>query len=257
MKDLIKVTTQTPIELALGIDENGMTTAKKLYEFLELNPSNYSKWAKRNITENEFAVEGEDFHSYHMTNEGRGNFAEDYKLTSDFAKKLSMTAKNEKGEEARNYFVAVENKLKQTAIEMNNLSPELRFLINVEMKQKEQQKQIDDVKSDLQGIRDTILLSPSTWRTDTSKMITRIAQKLGGNEYIQTVREESYKLLEERAHVALSIRLSNIRKTMAENGVCKSKRDKLNKVDVIERDPKVLECYLAIVKEMAIKYGVS
>ena len=30
----------TPIEIALGIDENGMTTAKRLYEFLELNSGN-------------------------------------------------------------------------------------------------------------------------------------------------------------------------------------------------------------------------
>ena len=32
----------TPIEIALGVDGNGMTTAKRLYEFLELNPSIYS-----------------------------------------------------------------------------------------------------------------------------------------------------------------------------------------------------------------------
>ncbi len=60
---------QTPIEIALGVDENGMTTAKRLYEFLELNPSNYSKWYKTNITENEFAIENEDyFYSYQSTN---------------------------------------------------------------------------------------------------------------------------------------------------------------------------------------------
>ncbi|RHU03298.1 MULTISPECIES: antA/AntB antirepressor family protein [Erysipelotrichaceae] len=122
MDNIIETTDKTPIEIALGVDENGMTTARKLYEFLELNSSNYSKWVKRNITENEFAVEGEDFHSYHMTSEGRGNFAEDYKLTSDFAKKLSMTAKNEKGEEARNYFVAVENKAKETALNTQQLA---------------------------------------------------------------------------------------------------------------------------------------
>ena len=33
----------TPIEIALGIDENGMTTAKRLYDYLELNPGNYAK----------------------------------------------------------------------------------------------------------------------------------------------------------------------------------------------------------------------
>ena len=35
MEGIINTTTQTPIEIALGIDEHGMTTARKLYEFLE------------------------------------------------------------------------------------------------------------------------------------------------------------------------------------------------------------------------------
>ena len=30
MNELISTTTQTPIEIALGIDENGMTTTKKI-----------------------------------------------------------------------------------------------------------------------------------------------------------------------------------------------------------------------------------
>lgn len=43
------------------------------------------------------------------TSEGRGNFAEDFILTATFAKKLSMTAKNQKGEQARNYFIKVKD----------------------------------------------------------------------------------------------------------------------------------------------------
>lgn len=35
MKELSNVVTQTPIEIALGIDENGMTTAKNCMSFLE------------------------------------------------------------------------------------------------------------------------------------------------------------------------------------------------------------------------------
>ena len=35
------ISTQTPIEIALKIDENGMTTASQLYSFLELDPSNF------------------------------------------------------------------------------------------------------------------------------------------------------------------------------------------------------------------------
>lgn len=59
-EELKQAKMQTPIEIALGVDENGMTTASKLYSFLELNPSNYSKWCKTNITENEFAEENGD-----------------------------------------------------------------------------------------------------------------------------------------------------------------------------------------------------
>ena len=97
---------QTPIEIALGVDENGMTTAKKLYEFLEMDKSHYSRWAKANIVDNEFATENEDyFYSPSMANESsRGNFADDYKLTAHFAKKLSMKGNGEKAEEAREYF---------------------------------------------------------------------------------------------------------------------------------------------------------
>lgn len=79
---------KTPIEIALGIDEEGMTTSRKLYAFLEMDSKNYSRWCKRNITENEFAEENVDyFHSSLMKSEqGRGNFAEDYKLSASFAK---------------------------------------------------------------------------------------------------------------------------------------------------------------------------
>lgn len=34
---------QTPIEIALGIDEEGMTTARKLYSFLELAQGQFSR----------------------------------------------------------------------------------------------------------------------------------------------------------------------------------------------------------------------
>lgn len=87
-----------------------MTTARKLYEFLELNPAVYARWAKTNITENRFAEEGVDyFYSTSMLSEHkRGNFAQDFKLTANFAKKLSMQGKTERAEQAREYFIRVE-----------------------------------------------------------------------------------------------------------------------------------------------------
>lgn len=57
--------------------------------------------------------------------------------------------------------------------------------------------------------------------------------------------------------VDLQTRFTNKRRRMADNGVCKSARDKLSFVDVIAEDKKLIEGYTAIVKEMAIKYGVA
>ena len=54
MNELETTKMQTPIEIALGIDENGMTTARALYEFLEMPTQNFARWAKTNIEDNEF-----------------------------------------------------------------------------------------------------------------------------------------------------------------------------------------------------------
>lgn len=54
---------------------------------------------------------------------------------------------------------------------------------------------------------------------------------------------------------SLAVFLNNKRRRMAEEGTRKSARDKLSYVDVIAEDRKLVEGYIAIVKEMAVKYG--
>lgn len=130
----LSLDSQTPIEIALQIDENGMTSLKNLYTFLEINPSHYSRWCKKNIIENPFATEGIDYipirHDGENHNGGRPSY--DYKLTSDFAKQLSMTVKNERGQQARQYFIACEQglkiatkKLQDTTLQQNQFTQEL------------------------------------------------------------------------------------------------------------------------------------
>ncbi len=114
MKELMKKTNQTPIEIMLKVDQEGKTTAKALYEFLELDTSHYSRWCKKNILENSFAEENVDFWAFALNGEWGGQATTDYKLTASFAKKLAMSCQNERGEQAREYFIKVEEKLKQT-----------------------------------------------------------------------------------------------------------------------------------------------
>lgn len=114
-----------------------------------------------------------------------------------------------------------------------------------------------ETKQEVQAMRDVIALNPNSWRTDTTKLINAIAQQLGGFDHIKDVREESYKLLDERLGADVQTRLTNKRRRMADEGVCKSRRDKLTILDVIADDKKLIEGYIAIVKEMAIKYGAA
>ena len=262
MNELMEQVNKTPIEIALGIDEEGMTTARKLYAFLDLAQGQFSRWAKSNIVDNEFATESEDYWGFDINVEG--NKTQDYKLTAHFAKKLSMKGNGEKAEEAREYFTHLEERVKQKAIDFSQLSPELQMFSRIfqsvaeqQLEQKRQAEKVEQLDKRVDSIKDVIALNPNSWRTDSAKIINKIALQMGGYEHIKAIREESYKLLEERMGVALSIRLSNKKKTQALNGVSKSKIDKLNQLDVIADDKKLIQGYVSVIKDMAIKYGVT
>ena len=95
MQELIKVT-----------EENGeqLVSARELYEFLELDKSNWSRWAKKNIEE--MFEENEEYQRFvTMTN---GNETTEYILKLDVAKEISMLARSEKGKLIRKYFVELE-----------------------------------------------------------------------------------------------------------------------------------------------------
>lgn len=215
----------TPIEVELGVDENGMTTAKKLYSFLELSPSNYSKWCKTNITENSFAEENIDYWAFVLNDEWGGQATTDYKLTAHFAKKLSVKGNSEKAEQAREYFATVEERVKQKAIDLTQLSPELQMFNRIfqsvaaqQLEQKRQAEKIAEVENRVQSIRDIVSLDTTSWRDDTGKILKKIGLSLGGGQSYSQVRSESYELLQKRFGVNLGQRLTNKRRRMADEG---------------------------------------
>lgn len=193
--------------------------------------------------------EEKDFTSF-LTESTGGRPAENHELTLDMAKHIAMIQRTPEGKAIRDQLIKLETNISE-------LSPELHLLISMELKQKEQDKALEQMGQRIDGIRDVVALSPNSWRADTKSMIVRIAKRIGGNEYIRDVHAEIYRLVDERARVSLETRLTNKRRRMADEGACKSTRDKLTKVDVIADDKKLIEIYLAIVKEMAVKYGVD
>lgn len=198
------VTNQTPIEIALGIDEQGMTTARKLYEFLEMDSKNYSRWYKQNIENNSFAMENEDYFPFVINEEWGGRASKDAKLTSDFAKKLSMTAKNEKGEQARDYFVTVENITRDTQLQLQSLSPELRFMIQTEIKDRQQDKLLQQHKERFNQIEGNLPITPSECNLVSRKANARVKSVISENNLIVNKKQKG-RLMNELRHDATII----------------------------------------------------
>ncbi|MCC0652190.1 ORF6N domain-containing protein [Clostridioides sp. ES-S-0001-03] len=114
-----------------------------------------------------------------------------------------------------------------------------------------------EAKTEVKTIKEVVSLNATDWRKDTQQLIARIAKQQGSFEHINMLRRESYELLDNRFGVDLHRRLINKRRKMAEEGVSESKREKINNLDVIQDDKKLIEGYVSVIKDMALKYGIS
>lgn len=145
--------------------------------------------------------------------------------------------------------------VKDGQAQLQNLSPQLQLLINMELEQKKLQVAVKETRQEVQAIREVVEIKPwDNWREDTNKIIRKICYQL--KDY-QKPKEELYKALQERGACDLKRRLENMRARLILNGGTRSKADNLNYLDVIAEDKKLIEIYTAIVKEMAIKYKVA
>ena len=235
---------------------------RELYERLKISEQ-YADWMPRMIAYgftagldySEFWENGsvQIFENAHFKSPQQAaalGYQKNHILKLDMAKHIATIQRTPEG-------FAIRQKLIELDTNISNLSPELRLLINLELKQKQQDKALAETNRRLDHIGDVIALDTRSWREDARRLIVGIAQKLGGNEYIRDVQAEIYRLLDQRASANIERRLINMRQRMADEGVCKSKRDKLNRADAIAEDNKLIEIYVAIVKEMAVKNGVS
>lgn len=98
--------------------------ARKLHEYLSVG-RDYSNWIKGRITKYQF-IEGEDYILTNAKTGVRSNVKQvDHYLTLDMAKELAMVENNEKGREARRYFIECEKRLINS--NTDNSEPPLEF----------------------------------------------------------------------------------------------------------------------------------
>nr|DAV38979.1 MAG TPA: AntA/AntB antirepressor [Caudoviricetes sp.] len=242
------------IKIDVNAGQEAIVSGRELHKVLEIG-TEYAKWFSR-MVEYGF-VEDQDFAEVIVKNDENsrgGRPSTDHAIKLDMAKEIAMIQRTEKGKQVRQYFIECEKKLKLNTAQ---LSPHLQAfnqlfqaMANMELGQKK-------LEGELQGIRDAIVLDPAAWRVETTNLINKIAMKLGGYENIKAVRKESYEILDSRAKSKLGIRQINMKRKVLEETGSRSKADKITKLDVIASDARLREVYIAIIKEMSVKYGVA
>lgn len=239
-------------------NENGqVVSARELHEFLEVS-TRYNDWIKDRIEKYDF-IENQDYITVteNLVSGGKQNI---HILTLDTAKEIAMVQNNEKGKQVRKYFISIEKKYKEqnkpVCIE-DVLIQSLQEMKDVKLQLLEVKQSTADNKQEIQGIRDVVALNPNQWRKDTAELINKMAASLGGFEHIKPIREESYKMLNENMGVCLKTRVLNKKKKMALEGTPKYKIDKINPLDAIADDKKLINGYVSIITKLAIKYKVA
>ena len=129
MEELIKIT-----------EYNGKkaVSARELYEKLGFASQHWASWYKKNITSNPFAVQNEDFVQLPLS--GR---TQDFALSIDFAKRLSMMARTKTGEQIRNYFIEVEKRVNRPLSQAELLLQQCQMLVEQENRLSQVEEKVD------------------------------------------------------------------------------------------------------------------
>ncbi|EGD0007375.1 phage antirepressor Ant [Campylobacter coli] len=99
---LIPITNQT-----IGAEINSVN-AREIYKYIKIT-SNFAEWINRRINHYNF-IENQDYIIELVYTKGRPR--KEYYVTLDMAKELCMVENNEKGRQARRYFIECEKRLK-------------------------------------------------------------------------------------------------------------------------------------------------
>ena len=95
----------------IGDETVQAVNARDLHAFLEVG-KDFSTWIKDRVEQYAF-VEGQDFATYLLPNigeKGQGRPTKEYAISLGMAKELAMVERNEKGKQARRYFIECERR---------------------------------------------------------------------------------------------------------------------------------------------------
>ena len=102
-------------------DGQNVVSARDLYIGLGYNLAHWKRWSNKNIIKSDDFIELEDYEGFTLM--VNGNEVQDFIVTLDMAKELTMLSRTKKGKEIRKYFIAKEKEaqaLKLQVVELHN-----------------------------------------------------------------------------------------------------------------------------------------
>ncbi|MEH7223895.1 Rha family transcriptional regulator [Bacillus sp. JJ1566] len=147
-------------------------------------------------------------------------------------------------------FEQMENELKAPKTQLEILQGTINQLV-------EQDKRMSQLEGQVNNISNIVSLNNVGWREKVSVILKKIAKYWTGIDPYRSVINLSYERFEKRAGCKLDIRLNNRKERAIAQGMSKSYVQKINKLDVISEEKRLVEIYLQVIKEMAIEFRVN
>ena len=147
----------------------------------------------------------------------------------------------------------------KTKNNISDLSPQTQFLYGMLNQIAETERQAREAKAIAEkanekadAIKEAVMPVLDNWRQVTNDKIIKVTKR-ACIPYAD-LRNEMYKVLEQRAGCDLGTRLRNLQSRLHDKGGTKTAIEKLCKMDVIEGDKRLKEIFSKIVSEYEIKY---
>ena len=171
-----------------------------------------------------------------------------------------MKGSGERAEQARHYFISVEEKAKEIVINKSQLSPQLQLmnmlvesLNRQEIEQKRQAEEIKQVSTTVSAMKEIFTEPIGDWKNDINSRVREISIK-SGIDY-QELYGQMYGELENTAHCSLKRLQDNKRIRMENAGNTKTAiKDGTTKIAVIFDKPQLRAIFEGIVKRYAMRY---
>lgn len=167
-------------------EDDILVIGRDLHEFLEIG-TQYTKWFER-MQEYGF-VENVDFievSQKRLTSHGREHTMVDHHIKLDMAKEISMLQRNDKGREARRYFIEIEKRWN---------SPEMIVKRAMEI----QEQKIKKLESTVNELKPKALFAEAVETSKSSVLVGELAKiikqngiNIGQNRLFQWLRSNGY-----------------------------------------------------------------